>query len=91
MQCPTEEPPVDGRIELTSLAVSLYGVRSGEIADLINKHPSSMSRWLNQRVTGQREHADSRERMNSLDRQISSTPCDNDVMRRVAPLPATMT
>lgn len=78
---------IEGRIELTFLAVSRYGVRSREIADLIYKHPSSMTRWLNHGVTREREDADFRKRMNRLDRQISSAARDNDneAMRRVAP------
>jgi hypothetical protein len=76
---------IEGRIELTLLAVSRYGIRSCDIADLINKHPSSMTRWLNSGVHREREDAVFRERINHLDREISSTARNNEAMRRVAP------
>jgi len=38
---------IQGRIELTVVAVSRFGLRSGDVARVINKHPSSMTRWLN--------------------------------------------
>jgi REP element-mobilizing transposase RayT len=76
---------VEGRVELTLLAVSRFGVRSRDIADLIQKHPSSMTRWLNQGLKRERMDADFRERIDRLDRLISSAAHNNESMRRVAP------
>ena len=38
---------IHSRIELSMLAVARYGFQSRVIADLINKHPTSVTRWLN--------------------------------------------
>jgi hypothetical protein len=38
----------DGRVELTLLGISRYRFRSTELAEIINKHPSSLTRWLNE-------------------------------------------
>ena len=69
---------VEGRIELTFLGVSRYGVRSGDLAALLNKHPSSMSRWLNEGVSLEREDPTFLRRINHLDRQISAAACNNE-------------
>ena len=77
---------IDGRVELTLLAVSRFGVRSRDIADLIQKHPSSMTRWLNQGLSRERTDAVFRERIDRLDGLISSAARNNESMRMVAPL-----
>jgi len=69
---------VEGRIELTLLGVSRYGVRSSDIAALLNKHPSSMSRWLNKGVSLEREDSTFRGRINHIDRQISAAARNNE-------------
>ena len=69
---------VEGRIELTLLGVSRYGVRSSDIAALLNKHPSSMSRWLNIGVSLEREDPIFLRRINHLDRQISAAARNNE-------------
>ena len=76
---------VEGRIELTLLAVYRFGVRSRDIADLIHKHPSSMTRWLNQGLRREQLDALFRERIDRLDRLISSAARNIESMRRVAP------
>jgi hypothetical protein len=72
-------------MELTLLAVSRFGVRSRDIADIIQKYPSSMTRWLNQGLRRERADTAFRERIDRLDRLISSAPRNNESMRRVAP------
>ena len=76
---------IQGRVELTVLAVSRFGLRSSEMATLINKHPSSLTRWLNLGLRQERENLDFRSRLDFLDQQISSAARDNALMRSVAP------
>jgi hypothetical protein len=76
---------IRGRIELTILAVARIGLPSSEVAHLINKHPSSMTRWLNLGILRVREDLLFRERINRLDQQISAAARNNALMRRVAP------
>ena len=76
---------IEGRIELTLLAISHYGVRSRDIADLIDNHPSSMTRWLNQGIARERDDAVFREHIDRLDRQISAAARNNEASRRVPP------
>ena len=74
-----------GRIELTTLAVTRFEIRSIDIADLIGKHRSSITRWLNIGLNRQRDDRGFRLRLDFLDRKISSAARDNASMRRVAP------
>ena len=74
-----------GRIELTTLAVTRFEIRSIDIADLIGKHRSSITRWLNIGLHRQRDDRGFRLRLDFLDRKISSAARDNASMRRVAP------
>ena len=76
---------IRGRIELAALAVSRNGLRSVEIASVINKRPSSLIRWLNLGLIQEREDPKFRARLNTLDQQISAAARDNASMRRVAP------
>jgi hypothetical protein len=76
---------IRGRIELTILAVGRFGLRSSEIATLINKHPSSLTRWLNAGTVLNRHDLAFRNRINRLDSQISAAALDNASMRSVAP------
>ena len=69
---------VEGRIELTLLGVSRYGVRSSDLAALLKKHPSSMSRWLNDGVSLERKDPTFRRRINHLDLQISAAARNNE-------------
>jgi len=76
---------IRGRIEFKALGVSRYGLRSVDIASLINKHPSSLTRWLNLGLIQEREYPIFRARLNSLDQQVSAAAGNNASMRRVAP------
>jgi len=49
-----------------------------DIAALLNKHPSSMSRWLNIGVSLEREDPIFLRRINHLDRQISAAARNNE-------------
>ena len=69
---------VQGRVELTLLGVSRYGFRASDIASLVNKHPSSMTRWINQGLLQEREDPEFRDRINNLDQQISAAACNNE-------------
>jgi len=68
---------VKGRVELTLLGVSRYGFRSSDLASLINKHPSSMTRWLNEGISREREDPTFRDRIRQLDQQISAAASNN--------------
>jgi len=76
---------IRGRIELTILAIGRFGHRSSEIAALINKHPSSLTRWLNVGILQVRDDRAYRTRIDQLDNQISTATFDNELMRSVAP------
>lgn len=76
---------IRGRIELTTLAVTRFAIRSIDIADLIGKHRSSITRWLNIGLHRQRNDRGFRLRLDFLDRKISSAARNNASMRRVAP------
>ena len=69
---------VEGRIELTLLGVSRYGFRSIDLATLLNKHPSSMTRWLNKGVSLELKDQTFRKHINHLDRQISAAARNNE-------------
>ena len=69
---------VEGRIELTLLGVSRYGFRSSNLAALLSKHPSSMTRWLNEGRTLGRKDPTFCRRINHLDRQISAAARNNE-------------
>jgi REP element-mobilizing transposase RayT len=74
-----------GRIEFTTLAVTRFEFRSIDIADLIGKHRSSITRWLNIGLHRQRNDRGFSLRLDFLDRKISSAARDNASMRHVAP------
>jgi len=76
---------IRGRIALTVLGVGRYGLRSVEIASLLNKHPSSLTRWLNLGLIQEREDPRFCACLDTLDQQISTAARNNASMRRVAP------
>ena len=76
---------IRGRVELTTLAVGRYGIRSTEVAVLIAKHPSSLARWLRLGLRQEQDDSTFRTRIDSLDRKISAAARHNASMRRVAP------
>lgn len=61
-----------GRIELTLLAVARFGLRSTELAALLDKHQSSLTRWLNRGLKSEIEDQQFRDRINDLDAEISA-------------------
>ncbi len=64
---------VQARIEFAALAVARYGLRSTDVAHAIEKHPTSVARWIN---IGFRKQVDDdvfRERIDNLDRRISAS------------------
>lgn len=63
---------IRGRVELAAVAVGRYGFRSREIAALIGKHPSSMSRWLEIAYRSVATDPGFNNRIDGLDRAISS-------------------
>jgi len=62
----------EARIELTLLAVARFALRSSDLAMLLNKHPSSLTRWLNEGLHRERNDSEFRDRINQLDAEISS-------------------
>ena len=62
---------ITGRVEFCVLAISRYGLKSCEIAALLDKGRNSVTRWLNQGL--RREHDDPRfaARLDTLDSAIS--------------------
>ncbi len=70
--------PFNGRVELTLLGVSRYGFRSSDLAGIIRKHPSSMTRWLNESLSRERKDRAFRDRILDLDRQISAAARRNE-------------
>jgi hypothetical protein len=74
-----------GRIELGTLAVTRFEIRSIDIADLIGKHRSSITGWLNIGPHRLRHDPGFRLRLDSLERKISSAARNNASMRPAAP------
>ena len=70
---------------MTVLEVGRFGLRSVEIASLLKKHPSSLTRWPNLGLVQEREDPRFRASLNTLDQQISAAARNNASMRRVAP------
>jgi hypothetical protein len=62
----------DGRIELTLLAIVRFGHRSSELATILDKHRSSLTRWLNQGLKREKEDQEFRDRIDKLDLIIST-------------------
>ena len=62
---------IRGRIEFATLAISRYGYRVCDVADLILKHRSSITLWLNKGLFTENTNPDFALRLNQLDEQIS--------------------
>ena len=69
---------VEARIELTLLGVSRYDFRSSVLAGLLDKHPSSMTRCLNEGLSLERQDPIFFGRINRLDQQISAAARNNE-------------
>jgi len=73
-----------GRMELTALAVGRYGLRSCQVAKLIDKSASTVARWLQLGLRLEKEDPSFRRRLDFLDRAISPRP-ENATTGYVAP------
>ena len=76
---------LEARIELATLALARYGLRTRDVADLLGKNPSTVTRWLNAGLQLERGNGRFRCRLDSLDRAISDCHTGNASMRYVAP------
>ncbi len=72
LRSPLRRPiQVQARIEYATLAAARYGYRSTEVARFINKHPTTIARWITLGLRKQLEDQCFRERIDTLDRRIS--------------------
>ncbi len=62
----------DARIELTLVAVTRFALRPSDLATLLNKHQSSLTRWLNLGLKREGEDQVFRDRINQLGAEISA-------------------
>jgi REP element-mobilizing transposase RayT len=68
---------VQARIEFATLAAARYGLRSTDLAKSIQKHPTSVARWISRGLRMQSEELSFRMRIDKLDRLISSSARNN--------------
>ena len=71
---------LQARIEFATLGVSRYGIRSTEVARFIQKHPTSVARWISFGLRKQLEDRSFRERIDDIDRRISWSARNNPRM-----------
>ena len=64
---------IRGRIEFATLAISRYGYRVCDVADLIHKHRSSITLWLNKGPFNENKNPRFAHRLDQLDERISRT------------------
>ena len=62
---------IRGRIEFATLAISRYGFRVRDVSDLIHKHRSSITLWLNKGLLTENSNPEFARRLNQLDKEIS--------------------
>jgi len=62
---------IQGRVEFATLAISRYGYRVCDVADLIHKHRSSITLWLNKGLLTENTNPEFARRLDQLDEQIS--------------------
>ena len=60
-----------GRIEFATLAVGRYRLKVSDIAALLDKHPNSITKWLNKGLRLEREDPEFKNRLDHLDAAIS--------------------
>ena len=60
-----------GRIEFATLAVGRYRLKIFDIAALLDKHPNSITKWLNKGLRLEREDPEFKNRLDHLDAAIS--------------------
>jgi REP element-mobilizing transposase RayT len=68
---------VQARIEFATLAAVRYGLRSTDLAKSIQKHPTSIARWISRGLRMQSEELSFRIRIDNLDRLISWSARNN--------------
>jgi REP element-mobilizing transposase RayT len=76
---------VRARVELTTLAVARYRLRSCDIARQLDKHPTTVHRWLLIGLQLERSDVAFRAHIDRLDIAISNPDTNNATMRYVAP------
>jgi putative transposase len=76
---------IQARIELTMLAVARYGLRSCDVAKLVGKDRTSLTRWMTLGLRLERTDPAFRDRLDTLDKAISEAERHNASMRNVAP------
>jgi len=59
------------RIEFTTLAVGRYGLRVCDISTLLEKHPNSVTKWLNHGLRLERDDSGFKRRLDQIDATIS--------------------
>jgi len=62
---------VKRRVEFAALAVGRYGLRICDIATLLDKHPNSVTKWLNKGLRLERDASEFKTRIDNLDASIS--------------------
>jgi hypothetical protein len=60
-----------GRMEFATLAAGRYRLKVSDIATLLDKHPNSVTKWLNKVLRLEREDPGFKERPDHLDAEIS--------------------
>ena len=60
-----------GRMEFATLAVGRYRLKVADIAALLDKHPNSVTKWLNKGLRLEREDPGFEGRLDHLDAAIS--------------------
>ena len=71
---------VQARIKFATLAVTRYGMRSTEVARFLEKHPTTIARWINLGLRKQREDQSFRKLIDTLDSRISWSARNNPTM-----------
>ena len=70
---------------LWTVAPNRYGFQSRVIAGLTDKHPASVTRWLNSGLRMERDDPEFRNRIDTFVLLISTEEGDNATMRNVTP------
>lgn len=60
------------RVEFATLAVGRYGLRVCDIAGILDKHPNSVTKWLNRGLRLERDDPEFKNRLDELDAAISN-------------------
>lgn len=65
---------LEARVEFCLMAIVRYGFQSRDIASFLNKHGSTISRWLRLGLQKEQDDPDFIHRLNSIDEVISGPP-----------------